>query len=488
MGSTDNKPVVRFATGLDADDWLKEDIQVATPENDPNVYDPRRSRRHNVFSMPSGGMRRDLAGIDRDRSGGTYPAPRMPPRKAEKFMCPPIGGMQVPFDECELQEENPLCYEETEEPEEEPEVEICGSKRCSGEGGLRNQHMSMPSNLVLTKPTPENPPIAVYPGPRPRTLKRRLLDDMKNVCATYESFKANRSDLISLGEATDLKESVRCLETDVAQIENIRDALKAVNEAVCAELKVSAGFAGSKYGSAGMAARQILVSQRRRLTEVRQERLDQVRSAVDSLMASDKLTEEAFEASKLLQRCPEDCAEEQRRTSLALTLDLLKIADDSFCKAVMSIDWVLASFCSKEAVVGNIVRAIGQFIDTADEHNPRLNQMLKLTGSANALELTSMLDGEKAKLLKALRRSRACLLEARDKFVCKFQPIPPIKLYKSDYKRGSSARPSSVCPSGNRKTSTCLAAEPEIRCVRREDMNDILEPKTVRNIKRMGMV
>jgi hypothetical protein len=69
MGSTDNKPVVRFATGLDADDWLKEDIQVATPENDPNVYDPRRSRRHNVFSMPSGGMRRDLAGIDRDRSG-----------------------------------------------------------------------------------------------------------------------------------------------------------------------------------------------------------------------------------------------------------------------------------------------------------------------------------------------------------------------------------------------------------------------------------
>ena len=116
-------------------------------------------------------------------------------------------------------------------------------------------------------------------------------------------------------------------------------------------------------------------------------------------MASDKLTEEAFEAAKLLQRCPEDCAEEQRRTSLALTLDLLKIADDSFCKAVMSIDWVLASFCSKEAVVGNIIRAIGEFIDTADEHNPRLNQMLKLTGSANALELSSMLDGEKAKVL-----------------------------------------------------------------------------------------
>ena len=70
--------------------------------------------------------------------GATYPAPRMPGRNAERFSCPPIGSMQVPFDECELEEENPLCYEESIEPEDPPEVEICGAKRCSGEGGLRS--------------------------------------------------------------------------------------------------------------------------------------------------------------------------------------------------------------------------------------------------------------------------------------------------------------------------------------------------------------
>lgn len=115
---------------------------------------------------------------------------------------------------------------------------------------------------------------------------------------------------------------------------------------------------------------QILVAQRKKLNEVREERLTKVRAALDSLSAADKLTEEAFEAVKLIDKCPEDCAEEQRRTSLALTLDLLKIADDSFCKAIMSIDWILASFCAKEAVAGNIIRAILEFIERYEHHEP----------------------------------------------------------------------------------------------------------------------
>ncbi|CAG0921087.1 unnamed protein product [Notodromas monacha] len=450
--------------GWDVNDWLKED----SLDEDTGIQNNRTSNNATFF---------DTTSAARFQSGSTHPSPRMPPPAVPDMPCIPVTPVQVPYDECNLAETD-MCY--VEEEEEEESEEVCYRPKCSSAAAQRNQYMSLPSNLVLSKPAGENPPIGVFPGPRPRTLHLRLLDEMERVCSVYSALKGRREEIIALGQAADLQESITCLESDVAQMENVRDALKSVNEAVCHELKISGGFAASKFGNAGMISREVLAEQRKQMAQVREERLNRVRTAIDSLMSSDKLTEEAYEAIKLLQKCPEECAEEQRRTALSLNLNLLKVSDDAFCKAVMSIDWILASFCSKEAIAGNLLRAVDSFIASSEESNPRLMQLLKLTNTANKPELRGLLETEQAQLLKSLRKSRECLLRAREAFVSKFQPIPAIHPQKSDYPKGGSRRSSSKM-SGS-PGGTCQ----QKRCLRRDDMNDIVNPLTVRNIKRAG--